>query len=66
MQVEYLLISIETEEIIVENLQPPSDAAAEELRLYQKIDKNALVKLIQTLTPEILTACLRHLSPHRL
>jgi hypothetical protein len=65
-QVEYLLISINAEEIVLENLQPPSDATAEELRLYQKIVKNALVVLIQTLASEILTACPRHLSPHKL
>jgi hypothetical protein len=51
IQVEYLLISIDTEEIVLENLQPPSDATAEELRLYRKIVKNSLAILIQTLTP---------------
>jgi hypothetical protein len=66
MQVEYLLISIDAEEIVLENLQPPSDATAEELRLYRKIVKNALAILIQTLTPEILAACPCHLSPHEL
>jgi hypothetical protein len=65
-QVEYLLISIDAEGIVLENLQPPSDATAEELRLYRKIVKNALVKLIQTLAPEILGACPRYLSPHEL
>jgi hypothetical protein len=46
MQVEYLLISIDAEEIVLENLQPPSDATAEELRLYRKMVKNALAILI--------------------
>jgi hypothetical protein len=31
MQVEYLHISIDAEEIVLENLQPPSDATAEKL-----------------------------------
>jgi inactivated superfamily I helicase len=62
-QLEYLLIIINAEEIVLENLQPASDATAEELRLHQKIFKNAFVILIQTLAPEILTACLHHLSP---
>jgi hypothetical protein len=34
MQVEYLLLSIDAEEIVRENLQPPSDATAKKLRLY--------------------------------
>jgi hypothetical protein len=61
-----LAFSIDAEEIVLENLQPPPDATAEELRLYQTIVKNALAILIQTLTPEILTACPRHLFPHEL
>jgi hypothetical protein len=65
-QVEYLIISINAEEIVLENLQPPSDATAQQLRLYQKIVKNALAILIQTLAPEILAACLPHLFPHEL
>jgi hypothetical protein len=64
--VEYLLISIDTEEIVLENLQPPSDATAEELRLYRKIVKNALVILIQIFAPEILAAYPHSLSPHQL
>jgi hypothetical protein len=66
MQVEYLLIIIDTEEIVLENLQPQSDATAKELRVYRKIIKNALAILIQTRTPEILAACLRRLCPHEL
>jgi hypothetical protein len=66
MQVAYLLISIDAEEIVLKNLQPQSDATAEELRLYRKIVKNSLTILIQTLTPEILTACPHRLSPHEL
>jgi hypothetical protein len=66
MQVEYLLISIDAEEIVLENFQPPSDTTAEELRLDQIIVKNALGIRIQTLTPEILAACPRCLSPHKL
>jgi hypothetical protein len=65
-QVEYLLISSDAEEIVLENLQPLSDATAEELRLYRKIVKNALAILIQILAPEILTACHHRLSPHEL
>jgi hypothetical protein len=65
-QVEYLLINIDAEEVVLENLQPPSDATAEELQLYQNIVKNALAILIQTLAPEILATCPRHLSPHEL
>jgi hypothetical protein len=45
-QVKYLLISIDAKEIVLENLQPLSDATAEELRLYQKIVKNTLAILI--------------------
>jgi hypothetical protein len=66
MHVEYLLISIDAKEIVLENLHPLSDAIAEELQLYRKIVKNALVILIQTLAPEIFTACLRCLFPHEL
>jgi hypothetical protein len=33
-QVKYLLISIDAEKIVLENLQLPSDATAEELWLY--------------------------------
>jgi hypothetical protein len=66
MQVESLLISIDAEEIVLENLQPLSDTTAEELRLYQKIVNNTLAILIQTLAPEILAACPRRLSPHKL
>jgi hypothetical protein len=40
-QVEYLLIRIDAEEIVIKNLQQPSDASAEELWLYRKIVKNA-------------------------
>jgi hypothetical protein len=65
-QVEYLLISIDTGEIVLENLQLPSDATAEELRLYQKIFKTAFAILIQTLTLEILATCSCRLSPHQL
>jgi hypothetical protein len=61
MQVEYLLLSIDAEEIVLENLQPPSDVTSVELPLYQKIVKNALAILIQTLASEILAA-----YPHRL
>jgi hypothetical protein len=53
MQVEYLLISIDAKEIVLENLQSPSDPIAEELRLYQKVIKNTLAILIQILAPEI-------------
>jgi hypothetical protein len=62
MQVEYLLISIDAEEIVLENLQPLSDATAKELWLFRKIIKNALAILIQTLASEILAACGRHFS----
>jgi hypothetical protein len=65
-QIEYLLISIDAGEIVLENLQPPSDTTAKELRLYQKIVKNALAILIQTLAPKILAACRHRLSPHEL
>jgi hypothetical protein len=65
-QVEYLLISIDAEKIVLENLQPPSDATAKELLLYQKIVKNALAIHIQTLTPEILAAGSHCLFPHEL
>jgi hypothetical protein len=41
-------------------------STTKELRLYQKIVKNALAILIQTLAPEILTACPDHLSLHEL
>jgi hypothetical protein len=34
MQVDYLLMSIDVEEKVLENLQPPSDATAEVLQLY--------------------------------
>jgi hypothetical protein len=44
--IEYLLNSIHAEEIVFENLQPPSDATAKELRLYQKIVNIALAILI--------------------
>jgi hypothetical protein len=66
MQGEYLVISIDAKVIVIENLQPPSDASAEELQLYQKIVKNALAILIQILTPEILAACHHNLFPHEL
>jgi hypothetical protein len=33
-QVKYLLRCIDAEEIVLENLQPPSDTTAEELWLY--------------------------------
>jgi hypothetical protein len=36
-RVEYLLISIDAVEIVLENLQPPSDATAKDLWLYQTI-----------------------------
>jgi hypothetical protein len=63
-QIEYLLIHIDTEEIVTKKLQPPSDATAQELLLYRKILENAFVILIQILTPEILAACPHHLFPH--
>jgi hypothetical protein len=66
MQVKYLLISIDTEEIVLENLQPPFDATVAELWLYRKIINNALVILIQTLIPEFLAAYPHRLSPHNL
>jgi hypothetical protein len=65
-QVEYLLISIDAEQIVLENLQPPSDATTEELLLYQKIVKNVLAILIKTFAPDILVACPRRLSSHEL
>jgi hypothetical protein len=45
-QIEDLLISIDAEDIVLENLQPPSDATAKELWLYQNIVNNALAILI--------------------
>jgi hypothetical protein len=55
--VKYLLISIDTEEIVLENNQPLCDTTAEELRIYRKILKNALAIHIQTLALEILAPC---------
>jgi hypothetical protein len=66
MQVEYLLICIDIEEIVLKNFQPPIDTTADELWLYQKIVKNALAILIQILTLEILTACPCWHSSHKL
>jgi hypothetical protein len=66
MQVEYLHTSIDAEEIVLENLQLQFNAMATELRLYQKIVKNPLAILILRVTPEILTTCPHHLSPHEL
>jgi hypothetical protein len=66
MQGEYLLISIDVEEIVLENLQPPFDATAKELWLYQKIIKTALAIRIQIRTPEILATYPHCLSPHEL
>jgi hypothetical protein len=66
MQVDCLHISIDAEEIVLENLQLPSDATAEELRLYQKMIKNGLAIFIHTLALEILTSCPPYLSTHEL
>jgi hypothetical protein len=65
-QIEYLLISINADEIVVENFQPPVDATAEELQLYLKIIKSAMAIVIQILTPEIHATCAHHLSPNEL
>jgi hypothetical protein len=66
MQVKYLVISIDAEEIVLDNLQLPSDTTAVELWLYQKMVKNALAILIQILALEILTAYPCRLSPQQL
>jgi hypothetical protein len=66
MQIEYLLISIDAEEIVLKNPQPLYDAAAEKLRLSQTIIKNTLAILIPTLASEILAACPPYLSSHEL
>jgi hypothetical protein len=65
-QVEDLVISIDAEEIVLENLEPPSDTTANELRLFRKILKNTLAILIPTLAAKILAACPCRLSPHDL
>jgi hypothetical protein len=66
MQLEYLLISIDAEEIVLKNLEVLSDATAEELQLYRKVLKNTLVILILTFAPDIVAACPGRLSPHEL
>jgi hypothetical protein len=66
IQVEYLLISIDYEEIVIENPQLPSDTTPKDLRLYRKIIKNSLAILIQTITPEILVPCPPLFSLHEL
>jgi hypothetical protein len=65
-KVEYLHISIDAEEIVLENLQPPSDATAEELRLNRKIFKNALAILIKILALQVIAACPHPYTPHQL
>jgi hypothetical protein len=64
-QVEYLHISIDDEEIVLDNLQLLSDATAEELQLYRKIFKNPLAIRIQTLALDRLAPYPPWLSCHK-
>jgi hypothetical protein len=63
-QVEYLLISIDAKDIILEGLTLPDNATAEEERIFRKTTKNALTILVQTLSTDVLASCPRHLTPY--
>jgi hypothetical protein len=65
-QVEYLLISIDTEDIVLEGLTLPDDATAEEEWIFRKSTKNSLTILVQTLSTDVLASCPRHLTPHEI
>jgi hypothetical protein len=65
-QVEYLLISIDAEDIVLEGLTLPDDATAEEERIFPKTTKNALTILVQTLSTDVLASCPRRLTPHEI
>jgi hypothetical protein len=65
-QVEYLLISIDAEDIVLEGLTLPDDATAEEERIFRKPTKNALTILVQTLSTDVLASCPRRLTPHEI
>jgi hypothetical protein len=65
-QVEYLLISIDAEDIVLEGLTLPDDATAEEERIFRKPTKNALTILVQTLSTDVLAACPRRLTRHEI
>jgi hypothetical protein len=66
IQVEYLLISIDAEDIVLEGLTLPDDATAEEERIFRKTTKNALTILVQTLSTDVLASCTRRLTPHEI
>jgi hypothetical protein len=63
-QVEYLLISIDAEDIVLEGVTLPDDATAEEERIFRKTKKNALTILVQTLSTDVLASCPCRLTPH--
>jgi hypothetical protein len=65
-QVEYLLISIDVEYIVLEGLTLPADATAKEERIFQKTTKNALTMLVQTLSTDVLASCPHRLTPHEI
>jgi hypothetical protein len=64
--VEYLLISIDAEDIVLDGLTLPGDATAEEERIFQKPTKNALTILVQTLSTDVLASCPCRFTPHEI
>jgi hypothetical protein len=65
-QVEYLLISIDAEDIVLEDLTLPDDATAEEERIFRTTTKNALTILVQTLSTDVLASCPHRLTRHEI
>jgi hypothetical protein len=65
-QVEYLLISIDAEDIGLEGLTLPDDATTEEERIFWKTTKNALTILVQTLSTDVLASYPRRLTPYEI
>jgi hypothetical protein len=65
-QVEYLLISNDAKDIVLEGLTLPDDATAEEEWIFRKTTKNALTILVQILSTDVLASCPRRLTPHEI
>jgi hypothetical protein len=65
-QVEYLLISIDAEDIVLEGLTLPDNVTADEERIFRKTTKHALTILVQTLSTDVLTSYPRRLTPHEI
>jgi hypothetical protein len=65
-QIEYLRISIDAEDIVLEGLTLPDDATVEVEWMFWKPTQNALTILVQTLSTDVLACCPGRSTPHEI